>query len=56
MSFDTAHTSFVLAAYGLSFAVMAGLVIWHIARSRRVTQRLSELEATGAPRRKAATR
>ncbi len=29
------HTVFILASYGLSFAVLAGLVIYTIRRSRR---------------------
>ncbi len=52
MSFTASHVGFVLAAYGLSAAVIALLVITHIARARRTARRLAELDAQGVPRRK----
>jgi heme exporter protein CcmD len=52
MSFDAPHVSYVLFSYGLSFAVMIGLVIGYVMRSRRIKTRLERLEATGAPRRR----
>jgi len=40
MDWSSSHAGFVLAAYGLSFAVMAGLVLWTIIRKRRLAAQL----------------
>ena len=36
MDFAAKHLGFVFGAYGLSFAVLASLVVWVIARDRRL--------------------
>ena len=55
MSFEASHIGFVLASYGISGLVVLGLVVTHMLRASRVKQRLSELEAAGAPRRKSSS-
>ncbi len=53
MSFDAPHVSFVIAAYAVSAVVLLGLIVTQIIRSRGSDRRLQELEAEGAPRRRA---
>jgi heme exporter protein CcmD len=36
MDLAAKHLGFVFAAYGLSLAVLAGLVVWVVARDRRL--------------------
>jgi heme exporter protein CcmD len=47
MDFAAKHLGFVIGSYGLSFAVLAGLVLWVIARDRRM-----RAEADAAEKRK----
>lgn len=54
MSFDAPHIGYVLMSYGLSAAIIVGLIAAYVVRSRQVESRLSELEASGVPRRKSA--
>lgn len=54
MDFAAPHVGFVVAAYGVSAAVIAGLVAAVFARHRRTLRHLSELEAKGGPRRRPA--
>jgi heme exporter protein D len=52
MDLAAPHLGFVLAAYGLSLVVLAGLVLWLRHRSRTLARALQQLEAEGAPRRR----
>ena len=52
MDFAAPHIGFVVAAYGISAAVIAGMVIAVIMRYRSTTRHMAELEAKGAPRRR----
>jgi heme exporter protein D len=45
------HAGFIIAGYLVSFFVIAGLVIWSFAVSRRIHARIEELEARGVRRR-----
>jgi heme exporter protein CcmD len=53
MDLTAPHLGFVLAAYGLSLIVLAGLVLWLRHRNRTLADALAQLEAQGAPRRRA---
>ena len=41
----TPHTGYIIAAYGFTAIVLAGLVIWSIAQYRGSARALAELEA-----------
>jgi heme exporter protein D len=45
------HAAFIIAAYAVSAAVVAGLVIWVLADYQTQTRRLDDLEARGVRRR-----
>ncbi|MEO0412496.1 MAG: heme exporter protein CcmD [Pseudomonadota bacterium] len=45
------HTTFIAAAYGIAFAVLAGLAAATWLRARAVDDRLSEVEAARPSRR-----
>jgi heme exporter protein D len=45
------HAGFIIAGYLISFFVIAGLVVWSFAVSRRIHGRIEELEARGIRRR-----
>jgi heme exporter protein D len=47
------HAGFILAAYAITFAVIAALAVWIVADGRRVRRRLAEMEARGITRRSA---
>ena len=47
------HGGFILAAYLLAAAVLAGLVVWIVLDGRAQRRRLAELEAQGIRRRSA---
>lgn len=47
------HAEFILAAYGVSLLVLAGLAGWIRLDARRQAQLLAELEARGVRRRSA---
>ena len=53
MDLAAPHLGFVFAAYGLSLIVLLGLVLWLRHRSRTLSRALQQLEAQGAPRRRA---
>jgi heme exporter protein CcmD len=55
MDVAAAHVGFVLAAYGLSAAVLAGLAIRTAMVLKARERELKALEAREAPRRKAGT-
>ncbi len=54
MDFAANHVGFVLAAYGLSAAVLGLVTASVVVRYRRAARRLGELQASGAPRRRKA--
>ena len=54
MDLSASHLGFVLAAYGVSAAVLAVVTGSVVARYRRMARRLGELQASGAPRRRKA--
>lgn len=45
------HAGYIIAGYLVSFAVIAGLVVFSLAASRRTLARIEELEARGVRRR-----
>ncbi|MEX0852224.1 MAG: heme exporter protein CcmD [Bauldia sp.] len=49
----TGHWAFIAAAYGVTVAVLAGLILWVVADGRTQRRRLAELEAQGVRRRSA---
>ncbi|MGA2126175.1 MAG: heme exporter protein CcmD [Xanthobacteraceae bacterium] len=51
-----AHAAFIVAAYAISAAVVAALVVWVIADHRAQVRTLAELEASGVRRRSEASR
>ena len=53
MDWSAPHAGFVAAAYVLSFAILAGLVLFVMMRERASRRRIDELERRGAPRRRA---
>ncbi|QCI69163.1 heme exporter protein CcmD [Phreatobacter stygius] len=48
------HAGFILAAYGLSVATIAGLIAWIVVDHARQTAILADLTARGVTRRSAA--
>ena len=52
MDFNADHVGFVLAAYGLSAAVLGAVTAGVVARYRRAARRLGVLLSSGAPRRR----
>lgn len=52
MDFDADHVGFVLAAYGLSAAVLGAVTAAVMARYRRAARRLGVMQSSGAPRRR----
>ena len=50
------HASFILAAYGLTFAAVAGLAYAIIADDRKQRRLLADLERKGIRRRSASTK
>ena len=47
------HASFILAAYGLGFLTVGGLIAWIVVDHRRQTALLADLAARGVSRRSA---
>ncbi len=47
----TGHAAFILASYGASFVVLAGLIGWIFMDQRIQRQALQELESRGVRRR-----
>lgn len=45
------HAAFIVAAYSVSAAVVAGLVLWVLADHQRQIRILADLEARGVKRR-----
>jgi heme exporter protein D len=45
------HAAFIVAAYGVSVLVVAGLIIWIVLDHRAQQRRLASLEARGVSRR-----
>lgn len=56
MNFLAGHGAFIVAAYGLSALVLAGLAVWVIADGARQRRALADLEARGIRRRSRAAR
>ena len=52
MDFAAPHIGFVVAAYAISAAVIAGMIAAVLTRYRSTARHLAELEAKGAPRRR----
>jgi heme exporter protein D len=50
------HAVFIVAAYAVSAAVVAGLVVWVVADHRAQTRTLADLETRGVRRRADAAR
>jgi heme exporter protein D len=48
------HASFILAAYAIAFAVIAGLIAWIVLDHRAQLRVLDDLERAGVTRRSAA--
>lgn len=48
------HAGFILAAYGVTLAVIVGLILWILLDHRALVARLHRLEARGARRRSGA--
>jgi heme exporter protein D len=47
------HAGFILAAYGVTIAVVGGLAGWILMDGRRLRRQLADLEARGIRRRSA---
>lgn len=45
IDFSAKHIGYVAASYGLTCLVLGALIIWVIARSRRISRRLAQLDA-----------
>jgi heme exporter protein D len=45
------HATFIIAAYGAAFVIVAALIGWVIFERRQLERRLAELEARGVTRR-----
>ena len=45
------HAGFIIAAYAIGFAVVAGLILWTIADWRATSRALKQLEANNPRRR-----
>ncbi len=54
MDLAAKHIGFVLASYAVAFVLLAGLILFLVARMRHVRRRLATLQAQGARRRRAA--
>jgi len=48
------HSGFIVAAYAIAFAVVAGLIAWIVADHRAQLRTLDDLERAGVTRRSAA--
>ncbi|MFY9993078.1 MAG: heme exporter protein CcmD [Rhodoplanes sp.] len=46
-----AHAAYIIAAYGITFGVIAALIAWVVADHRRQRRILSDLERRGVTRR-----
>lgn len=46
MDWNADHSGFVIAAYALSFALIAGLIIYVINRDAEIRKRLTQFEKT----------
>ncbi|MCC7481525.1 MAG: heme exporter protein CcmD [Hyphomicrobiales bacterium] len=44
MDWSTDHAGFVIAAFALSFALIAGLIVFIFSRDARVRKRLAQFE------------
>jgi heme exporter protein D len=51
IDFSAPHIGFVIACYAITLVVLAGLVLWILARSRAITNRLEQLQRSGTGRR-----
>jgi heme exporter protein D len=49
------HAGFIVAAYLVAVAVLAGLIIWIVGDGRHQKRRLADLEARGIRRRSASS-
>lgn len=47
------HAGFILAAYAVTLAVIAGLIVWIVIDHRALTRILEDLEREGVTRRSA---
>ena len=47
------HAAYIVAAYGMTFGVIAALIAWVVADSRRQRRILADLERRGVTRRSA---
>ena len=45
------YAGFIVASYGMAFAVVAALIVWVVADHRAQTRVLADLEARGITRR-----
>lgn len=45
------HAGFIIVAYAVFFAAVAGLVVWIVVDGRRLARQLADLEARGIRRR-----
>jgi heme exporter protein D len=50
------HAAYIVAAYGITFAVIAALIAWAVADYRRQRRILADLERRGVTRRSATIR
>jgi heme exporter protein D len=53
MDWNAPHAGFVAAAYALTLAILVALIAFILLRDRGNRRRIEELEARGAPRRRA---
>ena len=49
MDFSAAHTGFVIASYGLSALLLAGMTVYVIARDRHLRRAVEELKQREKP-------
>ena len=52
--FDEKYFGYIASAYGITFLVFAGLIIWVLAMHRNYRHQLSRLEEMGIKRRSSA--
>jgi heme exporter protein D len=45
------HAAFIVSAYGIAAAIVAGMIAWIVLDHRQQQRRLAELEARGVTRR-----
>ena len=45
------HAAFIVSAYGIATAIVAGMIAWIVLDHRQQQRRLAELEARGVTRR-----